>query len=239
MSETQEAPADGGASPDPTPNPAPDTSRPQQEQQQPEEGAKPEPEARDKPEREPWFVKRIAELTRADQEKARELENAQRRLRELQPEPPADPNDPARAVEARARQLVAEQQWNKDCNAMHDAGVREFPDFPDRMATLARAGGIPNAVIEAAMETGEGHKVLYALGGDPDQAMRIRDMTPARMGVALARLAAQPVQVPVSRAPAPLRTIGGGTVRDNADPEKMSMAEYTAWRNKQTAARAS
>ena len=251
MSETQEAP--GGAAPEPAPTPAPDVSQPQQDQREPSENAersaregqpngKGEPEAQagkgNKPEREPWFVKRIAELTREKADRDRVLAQAERKLRELQPQAEPQQEDPARAVETRAQQLVAEREFNAACNAEHAKGVAAFPDFADAMQALGSAGGLPNAVIEAALETGEAHKVLYQLGRDPEQAMRIRDMTPARMGVAMAQLAAQPVAAaPVTKAPPPVRSISGGNVRANDDPEKMSMAEYTAWRAKQEAAR--
>ncbi len=238
MSETQEAP--GSAAPEPASTPAPDAGQLQQDQREPEgqPDPKPEPEAAPKPEREPWFVKRIAELTRANAERDRVLAQAERKLRELQPQAANQPDDPARMVETRAQQLVAEREFNAACNAAHDKGMAEYPDFADAMQAVGRAGGLSPAVIEAALETGEAHKVLYALGRDPEQAMRIRDMTPARMGVAMAKLAAQPAPTaPVTKAPAPVRSISGGTVKAPDDPDKMSMAEYSAWRAKQEAAR--
>lgn len=254
MSETQEeAPgqAQHGAAPEAAnsqgelrgaPNPQRDAGRqPSDAPAQPEgksEGEA-EPEAKEKPEREPWFTKRIAELTRLNEEKARVLAQAERELQRYRPAP--DPNAPP-DVEAlatqRAAELVAEREYNAACNASHAAGVAAFPDFGEAMQQLAASGGIPRPLIEAALETGEAHKVLYALGRDPEEAMRIGGLTPARMGVALAKLAAKPVAPPaVTRAPSPVRSIGGGSAKPAEDPERMSMDEFSAWRAKQLAAK--
>lgn len=236
MSETQPAP-EGGA-PDAGTGPAETAPEGTAAPAEGTEGAaepKPEPA---KPEREPWFVKRIAELTRANADRDRVLAAAERKLQELQPNAQPSADDPQRAVETRAQQIVAQRAFDTSCNEAHAAGVAAYPDFADAMKTLGSVGGMPNTVIEAALETGEAHKVLYALGRNPERAVEIAAMSPARMGVAMAKLAAQPAAAaPVTKAPAPVRSISGGTVRSNDDPEKMTQAEYSAWRNKQIAAR--
>lgn len=236
MSETTTA--DPGATPAPESTPAP-ASTPAEGEAAPAEGEpKPEPEAKAKGE--PWFVKRIAELTREKGDRDRVLAQAERELERARAATPADPNAPPdvhKLAEQRAQQMVAERTFNDDCNATYAAGKAAFPTFDADMATLTSIG-VSRPLIEAALEAGNAHASLHALAADPDKAMRIMALSPARMGAALARLAAAPPKpAAVTGAPAPVRAISGGGVRADGDPEKMSMAEFSAWRAKQEAAR--
>jgi hypothetical protein len=233
MSQTTEQPAPAT---EPADTSAPGTETPATEATTEGEGEpKPEPEAKAKPEREPWFVKRIAELTREKADRDRVLQQAQTELQRARIAQPADPNAPADVntlAERRAQQMVAEQTFNADCNKTYEAGKAAFPTFDADMATL-NSIGVSRGLIEAALEAGNAHQALHALAADPDEAMRIMGLSPARMGAALAKLAASPAKpVPVTGAPAPVRSINGGGGKGNDDPDKMNMAEFSAWRAK-------
>jgi hypothetical protein len=77
------------------------------------------------------------------------------------------------------------------------------------------------------------------LAKNPDMAEDIVQMTPARQGAALAKIAAKvsaPVIKPVSKAPEPIKSVGGGAKATGApgtDPDKMTMAEFATWQDAQ------
>lgn len=231
MSQTTEQPAPAA---EPTEPPAPGTETPATEATTEGEGV-PAVTEKPKPEREPWYVKRIAELTREKAESDRVRQQAQTELQRARAAQPADPNAPQDVntlAERRAQQMVAEQTYTADCNKTYEAGKAAFPTFDADMATL-NSIGVSRGLIEAALEAGNAHQALHNLAADPDEAMRIMGLSPARMGAALAKLAAAPAKpVPVTGAPAPVRSINGGGGKGNDDPDKMNMSEYSAWRAK-------
>jgi hypothetical protein len=92
----------------------------------------------------------------------------------------------------------AVQQFNEKCNAAVEAGRTAHDDFNkvvlQDLTKLSpiydpRAGGpiIPQPLVEAALETGEAHEVLYALGKDPANAERIMRLSPIKQAVEIAK----------------------------------------------------
>jgi len=183
---------------------------------QPEPEAKPEPAPK-----QDWRDKRIAQLTA--------------RLREVQskapvatPEPsgtpaPAGALDPASfsaavevAAEAKAEAKTALAVFNEACNLTAAKGKAAYKDFDSSVKNLQTLidGGDPkeaaayNSFVYAAIETGEGAKVLYELGQDPDEAMRIMSLSPVKMGIEMAKraLGAGPARE-ISNAPRPITSV--------------------------------
>ncbi len=154
-------------------------------------------------------------------------------LAELRARLPTETSEPAAPVEttnltsaqiqeqirnlatAEAKQIAAAQSFNEKADALYEKGKEEFSDFEGKMTLLRDLGVIGPAnvtVAEAAMATGDGHKVLYALGQDTEEAARIAGLPPVQMGVELAKLAAKLNAKPkaeISRAPAPISPLGG------------------------------
>jgi len=148
----------------------------------------------------------------------------------------AAPNDGKAMTTQEIQALVSEearrQNFAVKCNAEVEEGRKAHADF-DKIVlgdlasvspTVDQRGRpvLPIPLVEAAMETGLGHQVLYALGGNIAEATRIMGLSPTAQAVELTRLAAklqassvagaeeegeenEPAAPPnVSRAPAPV-----------------------------------
>jgi hypothetical protein len=196
-----------------------------------------EESAEDKAKREPWFQKRIGELTREKYEAKRQADAAAQEASDLRAQIArqqqgetfeANPDSVDALAEQKATQLFAERSFNESCNRVHAAGVKEFPDFQKAMANLHMVG-INRDFLELATTSDAGAKLLHHLGNDLDEAARITALPPVQMARELTRLeyklAQAPAVKPVSNAPAPVRPIGSGAV-SAADPSKMSDAEW-------------
>lgn len=198
----------------------------------------------DKAKREPWFQKRIGELTRekyearrAEAEAKQVTEQYKAYLEQLQQgqAPQAKPEvDVMTLAEQKAAQLVAERTFNEQCNKVYADGAKEFPDFDAAVRNLQMVG-VNRDFLELAASSDAGHKVLHHLGTDLDEAARILSLPPVQMARELTRLEiklAQPQAKPVSKAPAPVKPIGSGGapegLRDDLPPD-----EWLKRRNKQ------
>lgn len=205
--------------------------------------------------------------TRAKEESDRKLALAEATIEELRKIATGEPNATAtggtattttkpneRVSADELRRLVTEQsaveRFNEACNKSVEAGRVAHPDF-DKMVLQdltrlspiydPRASGpiLPQPLVEAALETGEAHEVLYALAKDPTNAERIMRLSPIRQAVEIAKFhdklvagrgkgeddgedtgnaaadttIAEPEPLPnTSRAPAPIRArTGSGT----------------------------
>lgn len=239
-----DAPASG--TPDPAAEKAAETAA-QPEGDQPEAGK--EGEGEEKPKQTPWFQKRIDELTRLRYEEKRRADAYEAELaRFRQPasgesqQPGEQPNQPARdPVEVAKEQLLQEQavqSFNDRCNGIYEQGTKDFPDFEQTLTNFRYLGGLPPALVQAAAEAGDAHKILYGLGKNPDEAARILSLPPAAMGAALAKMAAAPAAAkPVSAAPPPIKPIAGQG-RVETDPDKMPIDQWMKWHDDQQAKRA-
>lgn len=194
-----------------------------------------------------WRDRRIATLTR--------------RLREIQergtPAPTPAPTQgttpapvPDQAiVEARARELAAIQDFNRRCDDTALTGRAQFGEeaFNGRINNLQKlvdqsdpaSVTAYNALLLAAIDTGEGAKVLHSLGADLNEAQRILGMQPTKMAVELTKRAIAP-PTETSEAPKPITPIGSRgtphTAIEPDDPDKadhLSTAEWMRRREKQ------
>lgn len=113
---------------------------------------------------------------------------------------------------AEARKMVAQQQFDESCNKMYDQGVKEFPDFQQKLNTYSMLGGMPPAFMEAVASLPDGHKVLHSLANNPDEARRVMSLPPMRMAIEVAqaagRLKVAALPTP-SNAPAPITPVHG------------------------------
>ncbi|HKU51987.1 MAG TPA: hypothetical protein VJQ25_05940 [Nitrospira sp.] len=197
------------------------------------------------PPKDDWRDKRIAKLTA----QLREAQAAQAAQGGNQN---SDPNaDFESRVRAEAARLAAAEQFNARCLDVVNQGRKEFADFDLRVDDLKRiVGSDPTSVnmysglIAAAIETGEGAKIIHRLGGDLNLAANLMEMNPVKMGMELAKLALSGDSSPiVSNAPRPIRNLGAAAQHSAIDPTdptragKLSTPEWMKRREAQVAER--
>ena len=187
---------------------------------------------------------RIGGLTRVLSEKDAALNQALADIETLRAMlPQADNGQPAPKqgqpidLETRAGQIADQRLFDAECNKVFEAGVSEFgADFQQSVTNLNSMNLASRPLVEAAIEAGAPAAILKFLGEDLDEAERIARLPPAKMGVALARLAGTLTESNHSRAPQPIKPIGGGAKiePDIYNPE-LSDDDYYEMRKKQGA----
>jgi hypothetical protein len=230
-----------------------------------EEGAAEEPETKakaetpaakegddgkgDKPD---WRDKRVAKLTaQVNALKAalnnKATEDAGKAAAKAEPaQKPGETKD-----EAAIRREIAEemainarkQKFDQDCEAVFETGKKEFPE--DWTKSLQNYGkiGQPLAQLEAdhafltfTLETSNPAKVIHTLGNDPDRLEEVLNMTPARMIIALEKIASEKAKKETSKlAPPPTHVDGRG---GSGEGGKGSMKEFADKRAAELIARA-
>jgi hypothetical protein len=219
----------------------------QEQAQQPAEvstepGAEQSTQAAEQPQQEKpksdWVQRRIDQLTREKHEEKRQREALEAQLRQLQPQTEHQPGQQMTPdqIRAEAKRLIQQEKFDEACNSVFDAGKKEFSaDWDSSLRTFKMLGGAPAEFLEAVTAMDNGHKVLHALGQDPEAAERVLSLPPLRMALELARLEAKVAQATppkqVSKAPAPITPVGGKSAP--VEPaEFASTAEYIAWKKR-------
>lgn len=218
----------------------------------------PEPKAAD------WRDARIAKLTAQKKELQEQLLRKPGTATTVSPPAPVvlDEAEVERRANAKATDLAAAAAWDARCVATVEQGKKEFPDFEDKIVGLRTVLDDSDPLearsyrdmVEIAMDTGEGPKLIHFLGSNPAEAQRIMGLSPVKKAIELAKLASKPSEpkapvVPanpldgaVSQASKPITAVGRGTgagVVDPSDPtrsDKLSSKEWFARRAEQAAA---
>lgn len=240
-------------------NPDPDAPAPE-----PDPDAEPEPDA--PPPGRDTFRERIGQLSADKRTLKQQLADARaenERLRAGQTDPAADPPanpDPAApqrrqfaseadfnaAVTAEATRRAATQAFNDKCNTVEERGAKAFgakwAAAKDALALLDDDGTIPFDLLTPALETDNPHRVILALGEDPDLAARLLRMNPVRRAMEIARMdtATPPTPPKRSEAPPPVDTIRGRPPvgsSSTAPSDRDSDADWLRKRNAQIKAR--
>ena len=242
MSESLES-ATQGATVDPVdtaPQPATESAPDTGQEQQAEPAETPTEEAPEEPKRKPWFQQRIDELTREKHEARRQAEQLTAYLRQIQQGQPQEPQQqgqppagyvPASEVGRIAAQQIEMARFNQACDEIADHGASVFRDFDSAVQNFQSIGGPPPALLEAVTALGkeDGARVFYDLGMNPDEAMRLSRLSPARMAVEIARMAAKPAAPkPVSKVPPPITPIAAARAEAGGEPD--AKANPDAWR---------
>jgi len=165
------------------------------------------------------------------------------------PEPSAEPPTKPAArtftqleVEAEARRLAAQANFNSRVDEVVFAGRKEHEDFNEAIDGLKSVTGpvVPAEFLAAALETGSAGALIYHLGKNPSEADRILSMPPVAQAVALTKLATElgtsqaaagEADPKVSKAPKPITPRVGGATRAEPDLETMPMKDFIAKRN--------
>lgn len=194
-----------------------------QEQPQEDEGAK--------------RLARLAHEAREAKKLARQLKTELDALKEGRPAEPTDA-EMERKIEERAKQKAAEKEFVDMCNTIYDQGVKDFGkrEWDDTIKALQDQTGtnIPYAIVEAANEAGNAHKIFKYLADNPDIYDDLLHVGVHRMGAKLAKLSSK-LEAPtkqVSKAPPPIKPVAGAT---KAEPnwETMPIEEYMKLRDQQ------
>lgn len=183
-----------------------------------------------------WVQRRIDQLTREKHEERRKREALEAQL--VQPgDTTSEKPLTQEQIETRADQIaqarLKQTKFDEACNTAYTKGKTEFKDFDDTLRTFGMLGGLTPEFLEVATDLPDGHKVLYALGKNPEEASRVLSLPPLKMAAELARMAdklGKTAPTPVSGAPAPITPVDGSS-RVEKDPEKMSTEEWMRWRN--------
>lgn len=196
------------------------------------EAEKPAEKVETAPKRVPWYQQRIDEITKARREAERRAEAAEAKLasqpkEEGEPKP-FDPKDLDPLVNQRAEQIVQQREYDRRAQSWIQAGQKDFgaEEFNQICADVSAMGAGDNPIFMQIITDSdvlpEGHKVLAQLRDNPDEAQRIINLPPIKMAAALAAFSARakPEQA-VSKAPAPIKPIGGtakSSTPDDNDP---------------------
>ena len=160
-----------------------------------------------------WQETRIGQLTARNATLMRELEEARALVEQAIKPGETAPAATEAEIERRAAALVAEREFQRSVAAWDAKGVKEFPDFRDRCATLAGMGlslGEKPDLVSCIIEMDDGHKIAAYLSDHPEEAMEIAALPTHRIGIKLAKLSAgMSKPAPVSKAPAPMEPVTG------------------------------
>lgn len=217
-----------------------------------------------------WALGRIDGLTRQKRELEERLQDAESKLKSHDKgTPPADNRqqrpDLQKMIEERRKQQggqqltqeqvdelvnrrVAQQRFAEEAQKVYDGGKKDFDDFEQVMNTYKTIGGLQPTALQAAMELGNAHKILYTLARDPNEAYRVMQLPPAAQAAALAKISnglGREKGGKVSKAKEPVEAVvdGSGGADNRSDNEKLSdsnlsMDEWTRLRRAQRAKRA-
>lgn len=140
-------------------------------------------------------------------------------------------------IEKKAREIVDARQFNAKADETYEAGKKKFADFEDSVSVLRNVGVMNKPFLDAVFEVGAAPEILHYLGTHPDEADRLRGLSPVKLGVEMAKLSSSVSKPkPVSAAPAPIVTVDG-TAKGSVDPEKMTTEQRIAWRRSERAKR--
>lgn len=198
-----------------------------------------------------WALKRIGALTAKSHEAAREAQAARGEaeryrllVEQMQRGETPDVTTPGQApdidalVAQRATEIAQQQQMAERGQSVSKVGAEAYPDFMNAVTTLD-ALGISGDQVQSLLGMEDAHKVIYALGKNPEDALRILALPPLQQGRELERMAlkaGQPASKAVSKAPAPITPVDGSTMVET-DPSKMSMDDWAKWRAKNSKTR--
>lgn len=121
----------------------------------------------------------------------------------------------------RAESIALANAFDAQCNTLFEKGAKDYGEaaFDANLQNLRDVGVISRddlGFVRDALETEAPEKVLFHLGQNPDEALKIAGLSPTKRAVALDRLAVQlstekpKVPKPVSKAPAPIAPVGSG-----------------------------
>ncbi len=145
------------------------------------------------------------------------------------PQAPQMAQVPQQSVEERAREIVAQHDFDRRCNELYAKGKKEIPDFEQALRTFSLLGGAPAHVFDVVSRLDNGHEVLAEIARQPELAAQLVDLPPLSAAAEIARIASKSSSRPrpaLSRAPEPTTpTQAQSGARGDLSFEKMDMAD--------------
>lgn len=135
----------------------------------------------------------------------------------------------------RRAELERQRQAEQQNTAFRERLAKAADKYDDFHSVVTADVQVSSAVGEAIKDSDVGPDLMYFLGKNPDEARRISALNPVaavrEIGRIEARIeeASKPKPKPFSKAPEPVKPLGGKEVVSKR-PEEMSMSEYVAWR---------
>ncbi len=137
--------------------------------------------------------------------------------------------DTARAAETQA---LAQAEIVETFKERAKTVRKTIKDF-DEVTKAATVSPTHPDVIHAILTSDKGPQLAYYLSKNPETVNRINAMPPFAAAREIGKLEASlssATPKTVTKAPAPIEPVIGGTARPVKDPDSMSMTEYKAWR---------
>jgi len=130
------------------------------------------------------------------------------------------------------REQAAESEYLGTVREKLLQAAEKHDDFHEVVDSIP-AEYVTPAMFDAIAESDLGGEISYYLGNHHQEAAKIARMTPVQQVKAIDRIEAT-LKGPknVSKAPPPMETTGRGRAKTEPDLEKMSVAEYAAYRAK-------
>ena len=239
--------------------PAPEKEPVEPEAKESETETKPEPEQAAKPkEHKSGWQRRVDKLVAQNHQLKSQLEELQSKAKpaEEAAKVPEGPKEPKLSdFEGDVEKFVAARDAWKDASEtqaaraeQHKAIVAEYNKkasealgrYDDWNEVVSGADIImPQASLDAIIESDNGPDVAYYLAQHPDEALALSELTPIRAIQAIARisdkvaaeLAPQP-KPPKAKVPEPIKPVGNSATR-HSTMEEIPIREYIKLRNKQ------
>jgi hypothetical protein len=215
------------------------------EAEQPQEA---QPQAQEEPKTAPtdWALRRIAEITakrrEAEAEAARwkeQYERAQSMIPadQQQQQVQANPQSVDQLARAYAENIRAQEREQERLVSIEAAGRKEFgADFDSAVANLNAAGVGGPEFLRVIAEIPNAEKVVAWLGKHDNlgEAVRIASLSPIQMGIEMTKLstkASKEMTKQISKAPAPIQAIEGGSSASDSVEPAVGSKEWFKWRN--------
>lgn len=209
---------------------------PKQQEPAPQEQQEQKPAATD------WALRRIAEITAKRREAEAEAANWKAQYERAQAMVPADQqqHQPQQNVDQLARayaeNMRTQEREQERLVSIEAAGRKEFgADFDVAVANLNAAGVGGPEFLRVIAEIPSAEKVVAWLGKHDNlgEAVRIAGLSPIQMGIEMTKLsskASKEMTKQISKAPAPIQAIDGGSSGSDKVEPAAGSKEWFAWR---------
>lgn len=144
-------------------------------------------------------------------------------------------------AEQKFQQLIerqSQQEAERQKQGRHEAFIEKAETFASTTPDFNEVAFNPRLAITDVMAdvldlSERGPEILYWLGKNPEEALRIARLPPVHASLEIGRLEARisaPQPKTVTQAPPPIRPLSGGSGSALVDPDKMTSDEWRKWR---------
>ena len=191
-----------------------------------------------KPKKKHWAHERIDELTRQRREAERQVEFWKAKAEQ---QVDFDSLDYEEGIAERVRLASRKEQYETAQTTASQLAMEAFQyretEAREKWTDYDAVTRNPNVPIlpdmaEVIRDSDVGPDLAYHLGKNPQEAMRIAQMSPTRRAVEMGKLEARltaPKPAP-KQPPAPISPVSAIAAGGSKDPGNMSMSEYIQWR---------